>query len=228
MGVAPNKFLAKIASDWKKPNGFFVIHPSLVDSFIKTLPVKCIPGVGKKSLEILDSLAIKTCSDILTTPLSLLHQHFGKFSFDLQNYAKGIDEREVISEWERKSLSVESTFLKDIDQENLLALELKDLYKEMLDRLKEHLQGSPESKIKKYFVKVRFNDFSRVSAEETLRFDDPFDLAGHTTVDRFLPLLSHCLQKKSCAVRLIGLGVRFETHEEEIKPIQLSFLPMCG
>ena len=114
VGVAPNKFLAKIASDWQKPNGLFVIPPANVESFVKTLPVKLIPGIGKKGVEIFDSIGVKTCDDLNKIPHSILSMHFGKFSNSLYQYAKGADDREVISEWERKSLSVETTFSKDI------------------------------------------------------------------------------------------------------------------
>lgn len=227
VGVAPNKFLAKIASDWKKPDGFFVIPPKDVDSFIRTLPVKLIPGVGKRGQEVLDSLNIKTCEDLRNTPLEILSQFFGKFSYDLKDYSEGIDERDVVNEWERKSLSVETTFLKDIREENVLQLELKDLYDEMLARLEAHFDEEGEKKLKKFFVKVKFNDFSRTTCEETLRFNEYDDCRKSLSPERFFPLLSHCLQRKGNAVRLIGIGVRFVTIDED-SPIQLSLLPLCG
>jgi DNA polymerase-4 len=227
VGVAPNKFLAKIASDWKKPDGFFVIPPTQVETFIKTLPVKLIPGVGKKGLEVLESLGIKTCEDLRKFPRDILTQYFGKFSYQLHQYSRGIDDREVVSEWERKSLSVETTFVKDIREENNLQLELRELYEEMLSRLYAHFEEEGEKKIKKIFVKVKFNDFVKTTSEETLRFNESDDWQNHLHSERFFPLLSHCLQKKGNAVRLIGLGVRFLTQEEH-GPIQLSLLPYCG
>ena len=227
VGAAPNKFLAKIASDWKKPNGLFIIAPSQVDTFVSQLPVKLIPGVGKRGFEVLESLNIKTCEDLKKAPRDLLSLHFGKFSYELHQYARGIDEREVINEWERKSLSVETTFSKDIKEENILVLELSELYNEMLERLQTHLDDEPDKKIKKIFVKVKFNDFTRVSCEETLRLPDNFNWNNALSAARFGPLLSHCLQKKGNAVRLIGLGVRFSTHDD-LGPVQLSLLPLCA
>ncbi len=227
VGVAPNKFLAKIASDWKKPDGLFVIPPSQVQSFVNALPVKLIPGVGKRGHEILESLNIKTCADLKVVPHEVLNQFFGKFSYDLKLYADGIDERDVINEWERKSLSVETTFSKDIKEENILQLEMNDLYEEMLSRLEAHFDDEGDKKLKKFFVKVKFNDFSKTTCEETLRLYDHDDWKGHLSPERFYPLLSHCLQKKGNAVRLIGLGVRFIT-QEEFNPVQLSLLPFCG
>lgn len=227
VGVAPNKFLAKVASDWKKPDGMFVIPPSQVESFVRALPVKLIPGVGKKGHETLESLGIKTCEDLRKIPQDILAQFFGKFSYDLHQYARGIDDREVVSEWERKSLSVETTFSNDIDSENLLQLELADLYEEMISRLSVHLEEEGDKKIKKIFVKVKFNDFARTTCEETLHFSEQTDWKNHVLPDRFFPLLTHCLQKKGNAVRLIGLGVRFVT-QEDYGAIQLSLLPYCG
>lgn len=226
VGVAPNKFLAKIASDWKKPDGLFVIPPVHVDSFVSKLPVKLIPGVGKKGHELLESLGIKTCQDLRDIPVSTLTPFFGKFAFDLKMYALGVDEREVVSEWERKSLSVETTFIKDHQEENLLQLELQELYEDMIGRLARHFEDEGEKRIKKIFVKVKFNDFSRTTCEETLRLEEKV-WEKELSPERFYPLLSHCLQKKNKAVRLIGLGVRFLT-QEEFTPVQLSLLPFCA
>jgi DNA polymerase-4 len=227
VGVAPNKFLAKIASDWKKPNGLFVIPPAKVDEFVKVLPVKLIPGIGKKGEEIFNSIGVKTCEDLDKLPRNILNMHFGKFSHSLYQFAKGRDDREVISDWERKSLSVETTFLKDIKEENLLQLELNDLFAEMISRLEAHFDEEGNKRIKKIFVKVKFNDFTRTTCEETLHFIDINHWQKSIILEHFHPLLRHCLQKKGNAVRLIGLGVRFIT-QEEITPVQLSLLPFCG
>lgn len=229
VGIAPNKFLAKIASDWKKPNGFFVIPPWEVENFIKDLPVKYIPGVGKKGLEQLERLGIKTCQDIRKTSPEILALSFGKFSLDLYNYSKGIDERLVQSDWARKSLSVETTFLKDMNDPEALGYELEELLLEMRDRITRHLESEPHKKIKKIFVKVKFSDFKQLSSEESLI---PFDLTNCSIEDRlpahaFLRLMTLTMAKKTCAVRLIGVGVRFLT-PEDCDPVQLSFLPLCG
>lgn len=227
VGVAPNKFLAKVASDWKKPNGLFVITPNNVENFVKDLPVKLIPGVGKKGQEIFQTLGIETCAQLRLLPQDILSQFFGKFSFELHQYARGIDERDVIADWERKSLSVESTFSADIQDEPELRLELSELYNEMLGRLESHLEDEPEKRIKKIFVKVKFNDFAKTTCEETLHPSELENWRENINPERFYPLLSHCLQKKGNAVRLIGLGVRFVTHDE-CGPIQLSLIPFCG
>jgi DNA polymerase-4 len=227
VGVAPNKFLAKIASDWKKPNGLFVIPPASVENFVKTLPVKLIPGIGKKGKEILDSLNIYTCADIRITPPEILEHYFGKFSYELYQYSKGIDHRDVINDWERKSLSVETTFSVDIKDEDILKLELADLHCEMLYRLNAHFDEEGEKKIKKIFIKVKFNDFSKTTCEESIQFYSNDNWQDQLPIDNFKTLLSLGLQRKGNAVRLIGLGVRFLT-QEEINPVQLSLLPFCA
>jgi DNA polymerase-4 len=227
VGVAPNKFLAKIASDWKKPNGMFVIPPNNVESFVRELPAKLIPGIGKKGQAVLESLGINTCDDFKKVPHEVLRQYFGKFSYDLYQYAKGIDDREVIADWERKSLSVETTFSEDIKEENLLIHHLLDLHEEMVSRLEAHFDDEGEKKLKKIFIKVKFNDFTRTTCEETLHPHEFNTWPSMLKIDYFKNLLSHCLQKKGNAVRLIGLGVRFIT-QEELNPVQLSLLPYCG
>lgn len=229
VGIAPNKFLAKIASDWKKPNGFFVIKPQEIENFVKDLPVKFIPGVGKKGLQNLESLGIKTCKDIRQYPPEVLALSFGKFSLDLFYYSKGIDERPVHSEWERKSLSVENTFLTDMTDPNEMRLYLEELILEMKDRVAEHLEDEPHKKIKKIFVKVKYNDFKQSTSEETLipfEFNESlFDKM--VNIDHYYRLLNVSLAKKTGPVRLLGVGVRFLTGEES-DPIQLSLLPLCA
>jgi DNA polymerase-4 len=229
VGIAPNKFLAKVASDWKKPNGFFVIKPHEVENFVKDLPVKCIPGVGKKGLQHLESLGIKTCNDIRRYPPEVLALSFGKFSLDLFYYSKGIDDRIVQSEWERKSLSVENTFLNDMTNPEEMKLYLEELLIEMKDRVGRHLEDEPHKKIKKIFVKVKYNDFKQSTSEETLipfEFDELlFDKMAN--IDNYFRLLNVSLAKKTSPVRLLGVGVRFLTGEET-DPVQLSLLPLCA
>jgi DNA polymerase IV len=113
-GVAPNKFLAKIASDWHKPNGICVIKPSQVQGFIQDLPLKKIPGVGKVTQEKLKSLNLNTLGDLQQIDEALLIQHFGKYGRRLFLYAQGIDERPVEVERERQQISKETTFDDDL------------------------------------------------------------------------------------------------------------------
>jgi DNA polymerase-4 len=113
-GIAPNKFLAKIASDWRKPNGQFVIQPHEVQAFLIPLPVDRIPGVGKVTETRMAEVGIKTVGDIYSMALSTLEQHFGRYGSRLFELARGIDHNPVISNRVRKQISAEDTFPDDI------------------------------------------------------------------------------------------------------------------
>ncbi|HTF63103.1 MAG TPA: DNA polymerase IV [Edaphobacter sp.] len=113
-GVAPNKFLAKIASDWRKPNGLFVIQPHEVQAFLLTLPVGRIPGVGRVTEARMAKAGIRTVGDIYTMELATLEYHFGSYSLRLHELARGIDHNPVISNRVRKQVSAEDTFPEDI------------------------------------------------------------------------------------------------------------------
>jgi DNA polymerase IV len=113
-GVAPNKFLAKLASDWRKPDGLFVIQPEEVDAFLLPLPVGRIPGVGKVTEEKLAKLGIKTVSQLSEVELAKLEDEFGRYGARLYELARGIDETPVVPNRPTQSISVEDTFESDV------------------------------------------------------------------------------------------------------------------
>src|ERR1700733_6167140 len=113
-GVAPNKFLAKIASDWRKPDGLFVIQPEDLDTFLPPLPIGRIPGVGKVTEKRLATLGIKTVGDLRALELNILEDHFGRYGQRLYELTRGIDQSEVVSDRPTKSISAEDTFEKDV------------------------------------------------------------------------------------------------------------------
>src|SRR5713226_6070794 len=113
-GVAPNKFLAKLASDWRKPDGLFVIQPEDVDAFLLPLPVGRLPGVGKVTEEKLAKLGITTVDDLRTLDLPLLEDHFGRYGLRLHELARGIDDSAVVPDRPTQSISVEDTFEHDV------------------------------------------------------------------------------------------------------------------
>jgi len=113
-GVAPNKFLAKIASDWKKPDGLFVIQPEEVDSFLSPLPVGRLPGVGKVTEEKLKTLAVLTIADLRRLKPAKLETHFGRYGLRLYELARGIDESPVVPDRPTQSISAEDTFEMDV------------------------------------------------------------------------------------------------------------------
>jgi len=113
-GVAPNKFLAKIASDWRKPDGLFVIQPEAVDSFLLPLPVGRLHGVGKVTEEKLKSLDVETVADLRKLDLSILEGRFGRQGVRLYELARGVDQSEVIPDRPTQSVSAEDTFERDV------------------------------------------------------------------------------------------------------------------
>jgi DNA polymerase-4 len=113
-GVAPNKFLAKIASDWKKPNGLFVIQPEEVDAFLLPLPVGRLPGVGKVTEEKLKGFDVRTVSDLRRLDLPVLESRFGRYGVRLYELARGVDESKVVPDRPTQSISAEDTFERDV------------------------------------------------------------------------------------------------------------------
>lgn len=195
-GVAPNKYLAKIASDWNKPDGLCVIAPSQVERFVRQLPVDRLFGVGKKTAERLHSLGYRSCGDLQAATLAELIDLFGRFGPRLYQLARGIDDRPVKVERERKSLSVEHTF--DVDLAGLVACEehLARLFDELQRRLSKQ---SDTAAIQRVFLKMRFRDFSQTTVERAM----PLSLASYRR------LAEEAWARQSEPVRLLGLGVRF-------------------
>ncbi|MCK9192589.1 MAG: DNA polymerase IV [Nevskia sp.] len=113
-GVAPNKFLAKIASDWRKPDGLFVIRPRDIEAFMPALPVARLPGVGKVTQARLAELGVETVADLQGLPLLQLEQRFGRYGQRLFELARGIDERPVQPDRPTQSISAEDTFATDV------------------------------------------------------------------------------------------------------------------
>src|SRR5207245_7304143 len=113
-GVAPNKFLAKLASDWRKPDGLFVIQPDEVGAFLLPLPVGRLPGVGKVTEEKLEKLGIKTVSSLRGLDLPMLEGHFGRYGMRLYELSRGIDNNQVVPDTPTKSISPEDTCQPDV------------------------------------------------------------------------------------------------------------------
>jgi DNA polymerase-4 len=113
-GVAPNKFLAKLASDWRKPDGLFVIQPEDVDTFLLPLPVGRLPGVGKVTGEKLANHGVQTVADLRKLDLPALEHQFGRYGLRLHDLARGIDDSEVVPDRPTQSISVEDTFEHDV------------------------------------------------------------------------------------------------------------------
>lgn len=160
-GVAPNKFLAKIASGWKKPDGLFVIQPEQMDSFLLPLPVGRLPGVGKVTEEKLKSSAIQTVADLRKMDLPTLEARFGRYGVRLYELARGIDKSEVVPNRPTQSISAEDTFEKDV-----LLTETEP----MIRRLAEHAWAAArkESRIARTVVlKLKTSEFKILTRSYT-------------------------------------------------------------
>lgn len=202
-GVAPNKFLAKIASDWKKPNGQFVIRPQDVEAFVQDLPVEKIFGVGKVTAQKMHELGLHTCGDIQKYSVPELAQWFGSRASDLYDFARGTDNREVVTEWERKSLTVEETFNKDLPSYEECRKALPGLYEDFVRRME---RGQYQDRIKGMVVKLKFFDFKQTTHEEVF--------VGMPSLADFERLLQRAWSRRVVPVRLVGLGVRLGSHKK--------------
>ena len=206
-GVAPNKFLAKIASDWRKPDGLFVIRPHQIDAFIVDLPIERLYGVGPKTAARMHKLGIKTCADIRALEAAFLTTHFGKIGAYVHQLAHGVDTRRVQSTQTRKSISVETTFLQDLHGFDDCQKELLPLLDELRKRVDK---AQAHDLIHKLHIKIRLNNFTVHSIEQSVpRLD-----AAH-----FEQLLRNICARHPSPIRLLGLGVRLNEKNSVISTL---------
>lgn len=211
-GIAPNKFLAKIASDWNKPNGQYVVTPEQIDDFVKDLPVKKIYGVGKVTAKKMNEMGLHTCHDLQQLEQKQLQQHFGVFGHTLYTLCRGIDHRPVRIFSERKSVSVEDTFLRDLPTLTSCQVEVKRLF-ESLSKRHEKAMKKQSIAIKALYVKIRFHNFQTTTAQKT---SQQLDL---TVFNQLIKTAWHRQQKP---VRLLGLGIQYQQNEQ-VKQITFNF-----
>jgi DNA polymerase-4 len=160
-GVAPNKFLAKLASDWRKPDGLFVIQPEEVEAFLLPLPVGRLPGVGKVTEEKLAKLGINTVGDLRRLELSILEQEFGRYGVRLYELARGFDESPVVPDRPTKSISVEDTF-----QQDVLLEETESMIRSLAEKLWS--ASGKESRIARTVVlKLKTSEFKILTRSHT-------------------------------------------------------------
>jgi DNA polymerase-4 len=195
-GVAPNKFVAKIASDWNKPDGLFLVRPDEVDAFVAALPVKKLFGVGKVTAAKLNKLGAETCADLRSWTLLELQHHFGSFGTRLHDLCRGIDNREVSNSRERKSVSVEETYTPDVpDLAACLAL-IPELHESLQARIQ---RCGAQKLVNKLFVKLKFANFTQTTVECVGRAPN---------IALFEKLMETGFARGIQPVRLLGVGVR--------------------
>jgi len=199
VGVAPNKFLAKIASDLEKPDGFVVVEPGRVAKFLDPLPVERLWGVGKQASRVFQRLGIRTIGQLRQRPIETLKSRFGAQGEHLWQLAHGIDDRRVVPEREAKSISHETTFERDVGDLEVLRAWLVDLVEQVGWRLRRYgLRG------RTVHLKVRFADFATITRSHTL--PEPTDVT-HELWQAADALLCHRLPAGHLPVRLLGMGV---------------------
>ncbi len=201
IGVAPLRFLAKIASDLDKPDGLTFIAQDEMHNFISTLPVGKIPGVGKTMLRQLDILGIKTMADVANYPEQMVRKRLGKFGQRLLELAAGIDETPITTDYSRKSVSCERTLSKDTDDLDFLN---KMLLAQAVDVARQ--LRKLERRAKTVTLKIKHSDFKSVTRSETLKKTVQSSESIYRECAALLAKYAQNNKLKS-KVRLIGAGV---------------------
>jgi DNA polymerase IV len=213
-GVAPNKFLAKLASDWRKPDGLFVIQPEEVGAFLLRLPVERLPGVGKVTAEKLANLQINTVGELQGLELPTLEQHFGRYGVRLHELARGVDEGPVIPDRPTQSISVEDTFERDV-----LLAELEPMIRRLTDKLWSALRK--ESRIPRTIVlKLKTSEFKILTRSHT-------PSAPPSSCDQLTEIALNLRERVNLSpqqrYRLVGVGLSNFRESEPSGPQPLLF-----
>ena len=211
-GISYNKLLAKIASDWRKPDGMTTIHPDRALDFIAQLRVEKLWGVGPRTAEKMHYMGIFTGADLREVPLQHLMEVFGKMGKVYYNFARGIDNRPVETEWIRKSVGCERTFLEDIYKPSAVLVELYHATEELVRRIaKSDFVGHTLT------LKVKFSDFTQITRSLTVQ---------HSLLDKdgILPVAKRLLKEVGYSadhpIRLLGLSVSNPTMEAEAHRVE--------
>ena len=197
-GVSYNKFLAKVASDYRKPDGLCTIHPDQADAFIDRLPIEAFWGVGPKTAKKMHTLGVYNGHTLKTCSLEMLTRQFGKAGQIYYDFARGIDLRPVVVERIRKSVGCEHTLEKDISLRSSVIIELYHVATELVERIKaQKFKGNTLT------LKIKYHDF----VQQTRSFSSRRPLS---TLKEILPLAKKLLADidyEQHPIRLIGLSV---------------------
>jgi DNA polymerase IV len=216
VGIAPNKLLAKIASEVNKPDGIFVIKPHQIESFIKTLSVNKLWGVGKVTAKKMQGLGIATCADLQKYSIPDLSGMFGAFGETLYEFARGIDERCVVSDHEIKSIGSETTF--PVDSNDLSFIKRK-LYGE-IETVYERLQKK-NIKFKTVTLKAKYADFKSITRSKTFTSYKSEKPVIVKTCDMLFKKTEIGRKK----IRLIGLSIsNFSENSNSVSQLEFSDL----
>lgn len=216
-GVSFNKFLAKIASDEKKPDGLFVIPPEAVQAFLLQMDVRKIPGVGKVTAKHLAEHGIQLGYQLHKQSEAFLAQHFGKFGLTLYERIRGIDLRPVMPHRETKSISVETTFLEDLTYGSPLCQELAALIEDLWKKYrKQTIDG------KTLTLKIKFGDFSQI----TRSVSEPSPISSIEQMQKICEdkLKTVCqIEFPAKPIRLLGVGISNFQNDSSESTLQMDF-----
>jgi DNA polymerase-4 len=211
VGVAPNKFLAKLASDLEKPNGFTVIEPEKIQQHLDPLPIRRLWGVGRVTAGKFEAAGIHTFGQLRKLGKQSAKQAFGRVGEHFWQLSQGIDSRLVIPERHAKSVSHETTFPVDVSDMDVLAGRLLELTEQVTQRLRQHKRRG-----RTVNLKLRYSDFHTITRAHTLeRASNSTDIIW-PRADR---LLRTALPQRKLEVRLIGIGM---SGLENQRPVQLG------
>ncbi len=217
-GVSYCKFLAKVASDFRKPNGLCVVHPARALAFIDALKVERFWGVGEKTAERMHGLGVYTGKELRDVPLQVLTREFGKMGKVFYDFARGIDPRPIVTQWVRKSVGCERTFAEDLTTYEQMLTALTPIATELVRRVeKSQFQG------RSLVLKVKYSDFRQTTHSYT-------GTAAIHDLDEILLQASRLLSDVDLAtrsVRLLGLAVASPIVPKPTKPVvpELPQLP---
>jgi len=196
IGIADNKFLAKIASDWQKPDGLFEVKTDEKSEFVANLPLGLIPGIGKKTSEKLQKQGLRYCRDVLPMPLNDLVSRYGKLGVVLYKRSRGIGSTDLDTSRVRKSISVERTFPEDLTDPSDMLAAVDMLWQRLTSRAE---QADIDVSQLAPFVKVKFSDF-----QQTTLSNHEFKVSQES----YQQLILQARQRMSNPVRLLGIGGR--------------------
>ena len=206
-GISCNKLIAKICSECKKPNNQFCLSDDQVPDFIKNVRLNKIPGIGKVNYEKCINLNMEYCKDMYIYTVNELETIFGSFGSNLYYSIRGIDQRDVITDRVRKSISVEDTFLEDINDLDVCIHKIQLLYKKLSYRCENNRIS--KNLVKEIFIKVKFNDFRSISRQCK---------CNHIYLEKYIELFNNNFKNSIKPIRLLGLG--FTIKDTKLDTIQ--------
>ena len=205
-GISYNKFLAKLASDHRKPNGQYVITPEMGPAFVEALPVGKFHGIGPATSAKMNSLALHTGLDMRNQTLAFMQANFGKAGAYYYWISRGVDDREVRANRIRKSVGAESTFSIDLTEFDTLVVELQPL----INKVWRHCEDKG-SRGRTVTLKVKFNDFATITRSKSV----PVAVSGRGELERLLVALLQAEMPLPKSVRLLGVSLSSLLQDEE-------------